>query len=170
MSVPRKQARPDRAAVDVVTALSADDCVRTLRRAARRSDQRLLVRTEGARVLIESTGQPVLRGQVPLLWLFRFEGALTPVEVGTHVHGMVVRNRLLEGGLAALGAATAVFCATGVGLSVPFVAVLSAMLLALFIAFYGLYQTLLYRQSRDFVRWLNDCLIIPQGRAGGSLP
>lgn len=163
-------ARPSRAAVDVVTALSADDCVMALRDAARRCEQPLLVRSDDGRVVIDLVAQVVPRGQRPLLWLVRFEGVLTPVGVGTHVQGVVVRNRALEGVLVVLGIATVAFCVTGVGLSMPFVAALSALLLALFVAFYALYQRRLYRQSRVFLRWLHDCLIIPQGWAGQSLP
>jgi len=162
--------RTNRTAVDVVTALSADDCVTALKHAAQYYDQPLLVRSDNGRVVIELVAQAVPRGQMPLLWLFRFEGALTPVEVGTHVQGVVVRNRALEAVLVALGIVTAAFCVTGVGLSMPFVAALSAMLLVLFVAFYVLYQRRLYRQSRVFLRWLHDCLIIPHGWAGGSLP
>ncbi len=154
--------------VDLICALTADDCVRVLRRGAREvNEPRLRVRREDRAVWVEAR---VRWGRALPMWMFRFEGTLRPVEAGTHVRGRVVRNRPLEGWLIAAGIITLVFMLFGVGAGVPFVKVLSLILLALFAAYYVRYQRLLLRQTRDLTGWIEAWLTVPDGRAGGSLP
>jgi hypothetical protein len=156
--------------VDFVTVLSVDDCVRSLKRAAAgNAEQRLSVRLNDGRIFIESLIGHTRRGQPSQLWLLRFEGSLTPVSVGTRVHGEVVRNNKLEGSLAAVGIVTAVLSVLGIALSVPFIGALSVILLILFAAYYVRYQKLLNQQATDLRQWVYEWLTIPQGWAGGSL-
>jgi hypothetical protein len=81
-----------------------------------------------------------------------------------------VRNKVLESVLAVPGIVTGVFCVLGIALNVPFVAVLSPILLVMLAGFYVYYQRLLARQAHDLMRWLQEWLLVPQGRAGGTLP
>jgi len=156
--------------VDFVTVLSVDDCVRSLKHgAARHVEQRLSVRLTDGRLFIESLAGHARRGQSSQLWLLRFEGSLTPVSVGTRVHGVVVRNNRLEGGLAAAGMVTAALSVVGIALSLPFVGILSVFLLILFAAYYVHYQKLANQQATDLRQWVYEWLTIPQGWAGGSL-
>jgi hypothetical protein len=103
------------------------------------------------------------------LWLLRFEGSLTPISVGTRVHGVVVRNNRLEGGLAVVGILTAALSVLGIALSVPFIGSLSLILLILFAAYYVHYQKLLNQQAHDLRQWVYEWLTVPQGWASGSL-
>jgi len=156
--------------IDFVTALSVDDCVNTLRHgAARTVEQWLSVRLKDGRVFVESLAGRNRRGQPSQLWLLRFEGHLTPVSVGTRVHGVVVRNSKLEGGLAVVGIVTAALSVLGIALSVPFIGVLSVFLLILFAAYYVRYQKLLNQQAHDLRQWVYEWLTVPQGWASRSL-
>lgn len=156
--------------VDFVTVLSVDDCVSSLQRgAAGRVEPRLSVRLKDGRIFIESLVGHARRGQPSPLWLLRFEGSLTPVSVGTRVHGVVVRNNRLESGLAAVGIVTAALAVLGIALSVPFIGALSVILLILFAAYYVRYQKLLNQQAADLRQWVYEWLTVPQGWAGGSL-
>jgi hypothetical protein len=157
--------------LDLVTPLPLEDCLSVLRRhTARITDQRLSVYTDAHRVRIVSSTQRRRDGQAAGIWLFRFEGSVTPTAIGTHVEGIVVRNKVLESVLAVPGIVTGVFCVLGIALNVPFVAVLSPILLVMLAGFYVYYQRLLARQAHDLMRWLQEWLLVPQGRAGGTLP
>jgi hypothetical protein len=156
--------------IDFVTVLSVDDCVRSLKHgAARTVEQWLSVRLKDGRILVESLAGRNHRGQPSQLWLLRFEGSLTPISVGTRVHGVVVRNNRLEGGLAVVGILTAALSVLGIALSVPFIGSLSVILLILFAAYYVHYQKLLNQQAHDLRQWVYEWLTVPQGWASGSL-
>jgi hypothetical protein len=58
----------------------------------------------------------------------------------------------------------------GMALALPFVAILSLILLVMLAGFYVYYQRLLTHQARDLVNWIQKWLLVPQGRAGGTLP
>jgi hypothetical protein len=157
--------------LDLVTPLPLEDCVRALKHgAAQMTDQRLSVHTDENRVLIVSSTQRRRDGQAVGVWLFHFQGDFTPTPIGTHVEGIIVRNKVLEGVLAVPGIVTGVFCVLGIALNVPFVAVLSLILLAMLAGFYVYYQTLLNHQARDLLHKVQAWLLVPQGRAGGTLP
>jgi hypothetical protein len=161
---------PSQPNIDFVTVLSVDDCVSSLERGAVGTvEQWLSVRLKDGRIFIESLAGQNHRGQSSQLWLLRFEGTLTPVSVGTRVHGVVVRNNRLEGGLAGVGIVTAVLSVLGIALSVPFIGTLSVFLLVLFAAYYVRYQKLLTQRDHDLRQWIYECLIAPQGWASGSL-
>ena len=163
--------RPAEPRLDLVTPLPLDDCLKALKRgAARTTDQRLAVHIDGDHVRIVCTTQRRRDGQAAGIWLFRFQGHLTPTGIGTHVEGIVVRNLYLDSLLAVPGIITGVFCVLGIALAVPFVAALSLILLVLLAGFYVYYQRLLTRQASDLVNWVQEWLLIPQGRAGGMLP
>jgi hypothetical protein len=156
--------------LDFVTALPVDDCLRLLKRGARRTaERRLLVQLKGDALSVEWAALRVRRGQAPLLWLLRFEGDLTPVSTGTRVRGSVVHNTRLESLLIVPGLITVLCCGLGIALEVQFVSILSVILLILFATYYGLYRHLLSRQAHDLLRWVYEWLTVPQGRAGGSL-
>lgn len=154
--------------IDLICALTADDCVHVLRCGAHKvSEPRLRVRCEERTVWVEAR---VRWGRTLPVWMFRFEGTFRPVEAGTHVRGRVVRNRPLEGWLIAAGVITLVFMLFGVGAGVPFVKVLSVILLMLFAAYYLRYQRLQHRQIRDLTGWIEAWLTVPEGWAAESLP
>ncbi len=160
----------DEIALDFVTALPVDESIRCLKRNIRRlKGQRIFVRQEDKRLLIESGWHAGNANEPPGLWLCRFEGELTPVSVGTRVHGRVVRNGRLELLLTLPGLITSVFAVLGIALNVLFVAALSAMMLALFMAYYVYFQKLLGRQARELSQWVFASLTVPEGRASGSL-
>ena len=157
--------RPDH--LDFITALSIEDCIRTLKGCARQADtQRLKVRIDGRRIWVESAGEAPRHGRTPT-WLFRFEGSLTPTPAGTHVHGAVVRNRQLENGLAVMGIAAVAFGTLGIAytLAAPgageFILLLALPLLALFATYYLNYRRLLRQQVHDLARWLYEWLTLP---------
>jgi hypothetical protein len=163
--------RPAAPRLDLVTPLPLADCLKAIRRgAARITDQRLAVHIDGDRVRVVCATQRRRDGQAAGIWLFRFQGHLTPTDIGTHVEGIVVRNKVLDSLLALPGIITGVFCVLGIALAVPFVAALSLILLVLLAGFYVYYQRLLTRQTCDLVNWVQEWLLIPQGRAGGTLP
>lgn len=154
--------------IDLICALTAEDCVHVLRRAAREvNEPRLRVRSDDLTVWVEAR---VRWGRSLPVWMFRFEGTLRPVETGTHVRGRVMRNRPLEGALIAAGIITLAFMLFGVGANVPFVKLLSLFLLGLFAAYYARYQRLLHCQCRDLTTWIEEWLTVAHGWAGGSLP
>lgn len=162
---------PANARLDLVTPLPLEDCLKALKRcAAQNTVQRLSVHAEDGQVLIVSSTQRGRDGQAAGLWLFRFQGCITPTDIGTHVEGFIVRNRVLESVLAVPGIVTGLFGVVGIALNVPFVAVLSPILLVMLAGFYGYFQTLVRRQADDLMRWLPEWLLVPQGRAGGALP
>jgi hypothetical protein len=157
--------------LDLVTPLSLEDCLKSLKRgAARTTDQCLAVHIDGSRVRIVCGTQRGRGGQAAGMWLFRFQGCLTQISIGTHVEGIVVRNKYLEGLLALPGIITGVFCVLGIALAVPFVAALSLILLVMLAGFYVYYQKLLTHQAHDLLNWIQEWLLVPQGRAGGTLP
>lgn len=158
-------------ALDLVTVLSADDCLRCLLQEPQRlAGQHVCVRQEGGRVLVEVGWQHQGTDERPGLWLLRFEGALMPVSAGTHVYGPVVRNGTLEMLLAIPGLITASFAVLGIALAVPFVAALSVILLALFVAYYVTFQKLLNQQAHDLAQWIVARLTQPAHRVSGPLP
>ena len=157
--------------LDLVTPLPLPDCLKALKRgAAHTTDQRLAVHIDGGRLLIVCATQRRRDGQAAGIWLFRFQGYLTQTSIGTHVEGIVVRNLVLDSLLALPGITTGVFCILGIALDVPFVAMLSLILLVLLAGFYVYYHKLLTRQACDLVNWVQEWLLVPQGRAGGTLP
>jgi len=156
--------------LDFVTALAVDDCLRLLKRGARRmAERRLLVQLKGDVLRVEWAALRIRRGQAPLLWLFRFEGDLTPVRTGTRVRGSVVHNMKLESLMVIPGLITALCGGLGIALDVQYVPILAAILLILFTTYYALYRHLLNQQAHDLLRWVYEWLTVPQGRAGGSL-
>jgi hypothetical protein len=160
-----------RSRLDFVTPLTRDDCLRTLQQGARRvTNQTLAVRAEDEdRLWIASTWGVDGRGRPSVLWLFRFAGTLTEIEIGTHVYGTIARNPVVEGGLALAGIVVVVIGA-GFALIDPWVGVLVSPVVVLLGGFYVFYQRLLRRQARDLLAWIEMMLLVPQGRAGGSLP
>jgi len=157
--------------LDLVTPLPIEHCLHALKRGAAHSPERqLAVRVDGRHVLIVREMQRGRNGQASGLWLFRFQGSVTPTDIGTHVQGIVVRNKYLEGVLALPGIVTGVFCVLGIALAVPFVATLSLFLLLMLAGFYVYYQRLLTHQAHDLVNWMQEWLLVPTGRAGGALP
>lgn len=157
--------------LDLVTPLPLENCLKALKRgAAHTTDQRLTVHIDGDHVWIVCATQRSRDGHTAGIWLFRFQGTCTATPIGTHVEGIVVRNKYLEGVLALPGIITGVFCVLGIALAVPFVAALSLILLILLAGFYVVYQRLLTRQAHDLVNWIQEWLLVPQGRAGGMLP
>jgi hypothetical protein len=163
--------RPTVPRLDLVTPLPLADCLKAIRRgAAGTTDQRLAVHIDGDHVRIVCATQRRRDGQAAGIWLFRFQGHLTPTGIGTHVEGIVVRNLYLDSLLALPGIITGVFCMLGIALAVPFVAGLSLILLVLLAGFYVYYQRLLTHQTCDLINWVQEWLLIPQGRAGGTLP
>jgi hypothetical protein len=157
--------------LDLVTPLSLSDCLNALQDgAAQITEQRLSVRADGGRVQIVSSTQRGRDGQAAGIWLFRFQGDLTTTGIGTHVAGVIVRNKYLESLLALPGLITGLFCVLGIALAVPFVATLSLILLIMLAGFYVIFQRLLTRQAHDLLNWVQDWLLVPQGRAGGTLP
>ncbi len=156
------------ARLDLVTALSADDCVSCLRRGARRiADRKIVVRADGSRVRIVSLPRGV-RSSSPL-WLLRFEGELLPSNAGTLVRGAVIANRRLEITLGVSGAMTALVGALALVVGMPFVPVLALGLLALFSSYYAHYRRLLRHQRRELRDWVVEWLTLPHGRAGGAI-
>jgi len=157
--------------LDLVTPLPLEHCLHALKHGAKHSPNHFLaVRVEGQRVLIVRSTLRRRDGQAAGIWLFRFQGSLTSTDIGTHVQGVVVRNRYLESVLAVPGIITGVFCVLGITLAVPFVATFSLFLLLMLAGFYVTYQRLLNRQAHDLVHWMQEWLLIPQGRAGETLP
>jgi hypothetical protein len=145
----------DGVAVEFVTVLGPDECVRHLASGARRfGGQELSVRAQGDRVQVEVGWQRRPAEEAPGLWLLRFEGMLVPGEAGTRVYGQVVRNSTLETLLTLPGLITSVFAVLGIALAVPFVAVLSTILLVMFVTYYLYFQKLLSRQARDLAHWV----------------
>jgi phage gp46-like protein len=167
-AVPEPTTSPSR--LDFVTPLTRDDCLHTLQQGARRfADQALAVRVDGDRLWIASAWDVDKRGRPSVLWLFRFAGTLTEIEIGTHVYGRIARNPVVEGGLALAGIVVVVIGA-GFALIDPWVGVLVSPVVVLLGGFYVFYQRLLRRQARDLLAWIEMMLLVPQGRAGGSLP
>ena len=145
----------DAVVVEFVTALARDECLRSLTHGPRRfGGQELSVRAQGDRVLVEMGWQRRPAEEAPGLWLLRFEGMLVPGDAGTRVVGQVVRNSTLETLLTVPGLITSVFAVLGIALAVPFVAILSAILLVLFVAYYVYFQKLLSYQARDLAQWV----------------
>ncbi len=164
-------ARPSDFRLDLVTPLPLADCLKAIKRgAAHTTDQRLAVRIDSGRLLIVCATQRGRDGQAAGIWLFRFQGYLTQTNIGTHVEGIVVRNLVLDSLLALPGIVTGIFSVLGIVLAMPFVAMLSFILLVLLAGFYVYYHKLLTRQACDLVNWVHEWLLIPQGRAGGTLP
>jgi hypothetical protein len=167
--------RPDPAgdgvAVEFVTALALDESVRCLGGSPRRfGGQELCVRVQGDRVLVEVGWQHHGAEEAPGLWLLRFEGVLIPGDAGTRVLGQVVRNSTLETLLTVPGLITSVFAVLGIALAVPFVAILSVILLGLFVAYYVYFQKLLNRQAHDLADWVVARLATAEepGERGGQ--
>lgn len=167
----RKPARQTLRSLDFVTVLPIEECVRTLKRRARRApDQRLRVRADGARVVVESGGQAGGRGRTPPVWLFRVEADLRATQAGTHVQGAVVRNDFVESWLLVGGLATAAFnvLAAILALAGPdegvFVLGLALGLQTLFAAYYVYYRRMVRRQSQQLARWVQEWLTRPQGK------
>ncbi len=161
----------DGVAVEFVTALGPDECVRYLASGARRfGEQELSVRAQGDRVLVEVGWQRRPAEEAPGLWLLRFEGVLVPGDAGTRVSGQVVRNSALETLLTVPGLITSVFAVLGIALAVPFVAILSVILLVLFVAYYVYFQKLLSHQAHDLAHWVVARLMLAgePGQGGGS--
>ena len=156
------------ARLDIVTALSADDCVICLRRGARRVvDYKLVVRTDGSSVRIVSLPRGV-RSSSPL-WLLRFEGELLPSNAGTLVRGAVVGNRGVEISLAISGAVTAAVGVLALAVRTPFVPVLALGLLGLYGGYYVHFRRLVGHQRRELRDWVIEWLTLPHGRAGGAI-
>jgi hypothetical protein len=161
----------DAVAVEFVTALAMDECVRSLANGPRRfGGQQLCVRVRGDRVLVETGWQRHCAEETPGLWLLRFEGVLGPENAGTRVVGQVVRNSTLETLLTVPGLITSVFAVLGIALAVPFVAVLSVILLVLFATYYVYFQKLLSRQAHDLASWVVVRLMVTEepGQSGES--
>lgn len=147
--------------LDFVSALSVGECLRCLRQETRFAGQRVCVRQEGERLLVEVGWLQQCDEEQAGLWLLRFDGVLTPVSAGTHIYGPVMRNGTLEMLLTIPGVITAVFAVLGIALAVPFVAALSVILLGLFAAYYVAFQKLLNQQAHGLARWLVACLTQP---------
>ncbi len=160
---------PDKSArLDLVTALSADDCVACLRRGARRvADHKLVVRTDGTTVRIVKLPRGVRSSSH--MWLLRFEAELLPSNAGTLVRGVVVANRVVEISLAVCGAATATFGVLALAVGMPFVPVLALGLLALYSGYYVHFRRLVGHQRRELRDWVIEWLTLPHGRAGGAI-
>lgn len=151
----------DAVAIEFVTPLARDECVHSLAGGPRRfGGQQLYVRVQGDRVLVETGWQRRPAEEAPELWLLRFEGTLGPENAGTHVVGQVVRNSTLETLLTVPGLITSVFAVLGIALAVPFVAVLSVILLVLFATYYVYFQKSLSRQAHDLARWVMARLMV----------
>ena len=159
-----------RSRLDFVTPLSRADCLHMLQQGARRfTDQALAVRADGDQVQIASALGADGRGRPSVLWLFRFTGSLNEIALGTHVYGTIARNPVLEGGLVLAGIVVALIVG-GFALIEPAAGVLASPLVVLLGGFYVYYQRLLRRHTRDLLAWIEMMLLVPQGRAGGSLP
>lgn len=157
--------------LDFITALPVDECVRALRRGARRThDQRLNVVTDGLHIVIESAGQAGGPRRVAPVWLFRLEADLTPTMAGTHVNGAVIHNGFLEGWLLVAGLVIAGFNVLGAILTLIepqggiFVLGLALILQALFAVYYAYYRRMIRTQARELVGWVYDWLTRPHGR------
>ena len=157
--------------LDFITALPVDDCIKALRRGARRThDQALYVRTNGLHVVIQSGGQAGERQKSAPLWLFRLEAHLTPTMAGTHFQGAVIRNNFLESWLAVAGLVIAAFnlLAAILVLAQPdegaFVLGLALIFQVLFAAYYVYYRRMVRQQTRELARWVYEWLTKPHGR------
>ncbi|MBP8972232.1 MAG: hypothetical protein KBH93_00040 [Anaerolineae bacterium] len=158
----------DAVVVEFVTALAWDECLHSLTHGPLRfGGQQLYVRVQGDRVLVETGWQQRPTEGMPGLWLLRFEGVLGPEDAGTRVVGQVVRNSTLETLLTVPGLITSVFAVLGIALAVPFVAVLSVILLVLFATYYVYFQKLLNRQAHDLAHWVVARLMVT-GEPGQS--
>jgi len=161
----------DGVAVEFVTALAVDECARSLANVPRRfGGQQLSVRVRGVHVLVETGWQRGSAEETPGLWLLRFEGVLVAESAGTRVVGQVVRNSTLETLLTVPGLITSAFAVLGIALAVPFVAILSVILLALFATYYVYFQKLLSRQAHDLAYWVVARLMVTgePGQSGGQ--
>ena len=171
MTASRPDPAGDGVPVEFVTALALDESIRCLADSPRRfGGQELRVRVQGESVLVEVGWQHHGEEETPGLWLLRFEGVLIPGDAGTRVLGQVVRNSTLETLLTVPGLITSVFAVLGIALAVPFVAILSVILLALFVAYYVYFQKLLNRQAHDLADWVAARLTMGEepGQSGGQ--